>query len=432
MNFQTNIKGSLERNGLAIARDSRAMAGGGGLLALFAAAAAVAAVPGAETSDVDQSSVTLAIPAKATPLPDTVFADPKDAAVQLSATLQPEEGVSALLTRSGVAKADVKAAAALVAEALPAGVAEATEVEILLGANAGKGWRRLERFSFQPGRSFKLTVGRTMTGELKLARDAVSVDATPQHFHGRAGHDLFWSLRAAGVPAQAARDYLDAIASRTALRQVSAKDEFDVVIDHVRDAAGKTKSGPLLYAGLRQGGKTTDLVRWTIGDRDGWYDPSRPEQRVEGFEQPVRSGRITSGFGYRIHPILRFARFHDGVDIGAAWGAPVFAAADGVVSGAGWSGGYGQQVRLAHSDGVMTSYSHLSRIIAAPGTRVQRGQIIGLVGSSGFSTGPHVHFEVRKFGRPVDPATVRQTRYERIGQTDLAALRARLEQLRSI
>ena len=80
----------------------------------------------------------------------------------------------------------------------------------------------------------------------------------------------------------------------------------------------------------------------------------------------------------------------------------------------------------------MTSYSHLSRILAAPGTRVQRGQLIGLVGSTGFSTGAHLHFEVRRLGRPVDPMTLRHAGVERISAADLTALRARLEQLRSI
>ena len=89
-------------------------------------------------------------------------------------------------------------------------------------------------------------------------------------------------------------------------------------------------------------------------------------------------------------------------------------------------------MRLAHPDGVVTSYAHLSRILAAPGTRVQRGQLIGLVGSSGFSTGAHLHFEVRRAGQPLDPATFRPAGVERISATDLAALRARLEQLRSI
>jgi murein DD-endopeptidase MepM/ murein hydrolase activator NlpD len=296
-----------------------------------------------------------------------------------------------------------------------------------------KGERRLERLSFQPARAFRVTIGRTLAGSLKLARDAVSVDATPQHFSGRAGRDLFWSLRGAGVPAAAAREYLDALSTRTDLKSIGPKDEFDLVIEHLRDAEGKAESGPLLYAGLRrENGNSLRLVRWTVGDRTGWFDPSGPEQRVEGFEQPVRGGRVTSRFGYRMHPILGFGRFHDGLDIGAAWGSPVFAAADGVVTGAGWSGGYGRQVRLAHPDGIMTSYAHLSRILAVPGARVRRGQLIGLVGSSGFSTGAHLHFEVRRSGRPVDPTTFRYAGVQIIGATDLAALRARLEQLRSI
>ena len=432
MNFRTNIRDCFERNGLAIARDSR-VKGGAAAGVLCATAAAVAAVPSASAeTTAPSSSVTMAIPRKASPSLDTLFAEPTGATVQLSARFQPSDDLKALLGRSGVAKADVRAAADLIARALPAGVPDGTEFEILLGPRTGKNERRLERLSFQPGPAFRMIVGRTMAGELKLARDAVSVDATPQHFKGRAGRDLFWSLRAAGVPAEAAREYLDAMATRTDLRKVGPRDEFDLVIDHIRDGAGKAKSGPLLYAGLRrETGGTVQLVRWTVGDRTGWFDPSRAEQRVEGFEQPVH-GTVTSGFGYRIHPILRFGRFHDGVDYGAAWGSPVFAAADGVVTGTGWSGGYGRQVRLAHSGGVMTSYSHLSRILAAPGTRVQRGQLIGLVGSTGFSTGAHLHFEVRRLGRPVDPMTLRHAGVERISAADLTALRARLEQLRSI
>jgi len=423
MKFRTNIRELL-------GGDRRLLTGAGAGL-LCAAAAAVAAVPSASAGTSEpSSSITVAIP-KASLSPDTVFADPTDAAVQLFATLQPGDSLKALLERSGVSKADVAAAAGLVAQALPAGVPGGTEVEILLGPSA-KGERRLERLSFQPGQAFRLVLGRTMAGKLKLARDAVSVDASPQHFTGVAGGDLFWSLRAAGVPAQSAREYIDALATRVDLRQVGPKDEFDLVVDHVRDGAGKARTGPVLYAGLRRrDGRSVDIVRWTVGDRTGWFDPSKPEQRIDGFEQPVR-GRVTSRFGYRIHPILRFGRFHDGVDYGAVWGSPVFAAADGVVTGAGWSGGYGRQVRLAHPGGVMTSYSHLSRIIAAPGTRVQRGQLIGLVGSSGFSTGAHLHFEVRRAGQPVDPATFRPAGVERISATDLAALRARLEQLRSI
>lgn len=432
MNFHMELRELFSGHGLASVRNARVQLGG--TAALCAAVAAVAAVPSASASTVGQigSSVTITIPKEPQPSPDTVFVEPTNATVQLFGKLQPADSLKDLLERSGVARADIKVATGLAAKALPAGIPDGTDVEILLGASAGKSKRRLERLSFQPGRAFLIVVGRTMAGELKLARDAISVDATPQRFHGRVGRDLFWSLRAAGVPAQSAREYLEALSTRAAVGRAGPKDEFDLVIDHVRDASGKTKSGPLLFAGLnRANGRRLNLVRWTVGDRTGWFDPSKAEQRVEGFEQPVR-GRVTSGFGYRIHPILHFGRFHDGIDFGAAWGSPVFAAADGVVTGAGWSGGYGRQVRLVHPDGVMTSYSHLSRILAAPGSRVQRGQLIGLVGSSGFSTGAHLHFEVRRFGRPVDPATFRLAGVQVIAATDLAALRARLEQMRSI
>ena len=433
MIFQLALRDRFRLDGISITDGARLKFAAAGA-ALCLAAAAVATVPTATAGTAEpSSSITLAIPRMASPPPDTVFAQPDQAAVQLLATLQPSDSLKSLLARSGVAKADIAAASALISQTLPAGIADGTEVEILLGPTVRKGERRLERLTFQPGRAFRMTVGRTLAGNLKLARDAVSVDATPQHFRGLAGRDLFWSLRAAGVPAATAREYLDAVSTRIDPRKMASKDEFDLVIDHLRDAKGKAKSGPLLYAGFRRAnGASLNLVRWTVGDRTGWFDPSRAEQRVEGFERPVRGGRITSGFGYRMHPILGFGRFHDGLDIGAAWGSPVFAAADGVVTGAGWSGGYGRQVRLAHSKGIMTSYAHLSRILAVPGTRVRRGQLIGMVGSSGFSTGAHLHFEVRRAGRPVDPRTFHYASLQVIGPTDLAALRARLEQLRSI
>jgi murein DD-endopeptidase MepM/ murein hydrolase activator NlpD len=433
MSFQLALRDRFRLDGLAIIDSTRLKFGAAGV-ALCAAAATVAAVPSASAGTSEQSSsVTVAIPRKASPPPDTVFAEPDRAALQLFARLQPSDSLKGLLVRSSVAKSDIAAASMLMARTLPAGISAGTEIEISLGKPSRKGERRLERLTLQPAPAFRVTIGRTLAGNLKLARDAVSVDATPQHFRGRAGRDLFWSLRGAGVPAAAAREYLDVLSTRMDMRSVGPKDEFDIVIDHLRDATGKAESGPLLYAGLRrENGRSLNLVRWTVGDRMGWFDPSTPEQRVEGFQQPVRGGRITSRFGYRMHPILGFGRFHDGLDIGAAWGSPVFAAADGVVAGSGWSGGYGQQVRLAHPDGMMTSYAHLSRILAAPGARVQRGQLIGLVGSSGFSTGAHLHFEVRRFGRPIDPATFRYAGVQVIDATDLAALRARLEQLRSI
>ena len=171
------------------------------------------------------------------------------------------------------------------------------------------------------------------------------------------------------------------------------------------------------------------MVRWTLGGRTDWYDANdKIEQNSSGMMWPV-SGPITSGFGLLVHPILRFARMHRGIDFGAGRGAPVYAAADGQVSRAGWAGGYGRQVRLVHGGGIATSYSHLSGIVADGGTMVRKGQLIGYVGSSGLSTGPHLHYEVYRGGVAVNPMSVRFTGAAVVDAKAMDALKARVRTL---
>lgn len=124
---------------------------------------------------------------------------------------------------------------------------------------------------------------------------------------------------------------------------------------------------------------------------------------LEGYVMPT-SGSIGSAFGPRVHPIFGTVRQHTGVDIGAATGNPIWASKDGRVIFAGWKGGYGNTVVMVHGDGTVTTlYAHMSVIHAAPGDRVDQGEVIGEIGSTGFSTGPHLHFEVRVNGEPKDP-----------------------------
>ncbi|HEY9605342.1 MAG TPA: M23 family metallopeptidase, partial [Allocoleopsis sp.] len=114
-------------------------------------------------------------------------------------------------------------------------------------------------------------------------------------------------------------------------------------------------------------------------------------------------GPITSGFGWRRHPILGYVRFHSGVDFGASYGSVIRAAESGRVIFAGWYSGYGNAVIINHGGGIATLYGHTSKLYVAEGQTVQVGQAIAAVGSTGLSTGPHLHFEVRKNGEPVDP-----------------------------
>ena len=272
---------------------------------------------------------------------------------------------------------------------------------------------------FAPKRSASFAV------EPAPAPKPVPIPTGPLRIQGRAGDGLYWSLRSAGASPQVAAEYLAALATEIDVGEIGPADTFDLVLgsDH-----------QLLYAGLaRVGQSALELVKWTAGGRSEWVDAAnaqQPEPTASGMMMPV-DGHITSYFGYRYHPILHFTRFHAGLDIGASWGSPIVAAGDGRVVAAGWAGGYGREVQIAHGGGLVSLYGHMSQSVAQPGSFVRQGQVIGYVGSSGLSTGPHVHFEVRLGGQPVNPLGVRLVSAP-VVDTHLAdAVRARLKALLS-
>lgn len=125
---------------------------------------------------------------------------------------------------------------------------------------------------------------------------------------------------------------------------------------------------------------------------------------------PLGGSVLTSGFGMRRHPLFGGYRPHLGVDLAAPTGTPIFAPSDGVVGKADWAGGYGLLVALEHGKGIQSRYGHLSRLNVSAGQRVRKGDVIGYVGSTGRSTGPHLHYEIRIDGRPVQPDLHRSTK----------------------
>ena len=130
---------------------------------------------------------------------------------------------------------------------------------------------------------------------------------------------------------------------------------------------------------------------------------SAPSVSSSGFVRPV-PGAVSSGFGMRVHPITGQNRMHNGLDMNAAHGDPIRAVRSGTVILAGVKGGYGNTIMIDHGGGMVTLYAHQSRFGSSVGDRVAAGEVIGYIGSTGLSTGPHLHFEVRINGNPVDPA----------------------------
>ncbi|HKX91802.1 MAG TPA: M23 family metallopeptidase [Sphingomicrobium sp.] len=218
----------------------------------------------------------------------------------------------------------------------------------------------------------------------------------------RIGSNLTEALQKAGVPERIGREYVGVLARAITLADgLSVEDKFDLVYE-------PGQKGRLLYVGLdRVARADVELMKWTDGKEMVWINGDGVGgETSQGMSMPV-NGRVTSGFGSRFHPILGYRRMHAGLDLAARYGAPIVAAADGRVTSAGWAGGYGQIVRIAHAGGIQTMYGHMSRIAARGGEMVRQGQVIGYVGSTGLSTGPHLHYEVLKNGRPVDPKSVK-------------------------
>ncbi len=198
-------------------------------------------------------------------------------------------------------------------------------------------------------------------------------------------------------------------------RRVQPGDSFDVFYtgedEGTNNSAEKTE---VLYAALTVGGETKKYYRFQTPD-DGivdYYDETGKSAKKFLVRKPVNEAIMRSGFGARRHPILGDIRMHTGVDWATAYGTPIFAAGNGAIEKIGWEGGYGKYIRIKHNNGYETAYGHMSAFAKGMevGKRVRQGQVIGFVGSTGQSTGSHVHYEILVNGRFVDPMRVKLPR----------------------
>jgi murein DD-endopeptidase MepM/ murein hydrolase activator NlpD len=194
-------------------------------------------------------------------------------------------------------------------------------------------------------------------------------------------------------------------------RKVQAGDSFDVL--YADDETGEGHN-EVRYAALTVGGETKKYYRFQTAD-DGvydYYDETGVSAKKFLVRKPVAVGMMTSPFGWRTHPLLHISELHSGVDWGAPFGTPIFAAGNGEIEEIGLKGGYGKYVRIRHPNGYETAYGHMTAFARGldVGSKVRQGQIIGFVGSSGMSTGSHVHFEIIVNDRFVDPMRIKLPR----------------------
>jgi murein DD-endopeptidase MepM/ murein hydrolase activator NlpD len=358
---------------------------------------------------------------------------PERPSLKLIATIGEGDGLLSALERAGVASAEAEKAAELIGGIVPVDeIRPGTAIDITLGRRANRRtFRPLDALSLRARFDLRLSLKRNR-GKLVVTSQAIAVDETPLRIQGAVGFSLYRSARAAGVPAKVVENYIKAIASQIDVSDMDSSDRFDIIIEHRRAETGETEMGGLMFAGLDRGrGKDLRLLPWEQDGRTQWFEASGVGKQNGLLQRPV-AGAVSSSFGLRLHPILGYFRMHKGQDFRAAAGTPILAATDGRIVAAGRAGGYGNQVRIAHAGGLMTSYSHMSRIATRVGEAVRQGEVIGYVGSTGLSTGPHLHYELYRNGVQVNPASVKYITRAQLSGAELAAFKAKLKSLMSV
>ncbi len=360
-------------------------------------------------------------------------AAPERPKIEVVATLANGDSFVRMLQRAGIGGADLARASGLVSQALPLDeIVPGTQIDITLGRRPEPGAARpLDSLAFRARFDLALAIERGDDGGLALERRVIRVDNTPLRIRGVAGDSLYRSMRAAGAPAGAVQQYLKALGEQVDLEEgVRPNDTFDMILSYKRAATGERQAGQLLYAGIDRGGKPrTQLMRW--GSEGRFYEASGAGEQRSGLLAPV-PGRITSSFGMRRHPILGYTRRHAGMDFKAGYGQPIVAVTDGRVLSAGRAGGCGNAVKLAHAGGIQTRYCHMSRMAVSAGQSVRRGQVIGYVGSTGLSTGSHLHYEMYRNGQAVNPASVAFVTRALLSGESLRRFREILSQLKTV
>ncbi|MEM7024940.1 MAG: peptidoglycan DD-metalloendopeptidase family protein [Pseudomonadota bacterium] len=256
---------------------------------------------------------------------------------------------------------------------------------------------------------------------------------------GRIDDSLFLSADRAGVPRSVTVELMRLLSWDVDFqRDIRVGDAFETLFEEVslEDQSGPVRGGDVLYASLSLSGEVLDAFRFEQEPGEiEYFDRTGRSLRKFLLRTPVDGARLSSRFGMRKHPILGYSRMHKGVDFAAPRGTPIYAAGSGRIAAAGRKGSYGKYIKIRHSGEYSTAYAHLSRIAKGirPGKRVRQGQVIGYVGSTGRSTGPHLHYEVLRNDAQINPLKVKQPPTTQLAGADLERFRkevARIDRLR--
>ena len=281
-----------------------------------------------------------------------------------------------------------------------------------LASNKIEPQARLIGLDFRADAENRIHVRRDKTGALAADKETIEMTTRLLSIAGRIDGSLYLSAKAAGAPDQIIADLADAFSYDVDFqREIFGGDEFEAIFEARYDDQGDLVStGDILFARLKWRGRSKEKGYYLFasrqdGDRPDFYDARGKGAKRLLMKTPIDGARLSSRFGTRKHPILGYRRAHKGVDFAANRGTPIKAAGDGVIERSDRYGSFGNYVRIRHANGYKTAYAHLKGFARGirKGKRVRQGDIIGYVGTTGRSTGPHLHYEVHLNGKAVNP-----------------------------
>jgi len=341
------------------------------------------------------------------------------------------ETVSQALARAKLDPADVAAAIQALGETFPFRRVRPGD-QLRVERRAGEG--ALHRLSIRQGPIDEWIVGRSSSGALHASKREVAVRTDVVRVSVTIRSSLYESLQAAREDPGLAVLAADVLAWDVDFYQdVRNGDRMRVVVEKVYGDDRFVRFGEVLateYDGEATGRKR--LFRFTDAEgRTSYFDEDGQSARRGFLKSPLRYAYITSGFGSRRHPLSGYVQQHPAIDYGAPTGTPVWAVGDGTVKTAGWLGDCGKAVVLRHRNGLETLYCHLSGVAVNAGTRVNQKQVVGWVGSTGASTGPHLHYGVKRNGGFVNPFALKLPREAPLKPEQLEQFRRQLAPLRA-
>jgi murein DD-endopeptidase MepM/ murein hydrolase activator NlpD len=362
------------------------------------------------------------------------FAQPVNVQIMVRAG----ESLAQALTRSGVSTTEAQTAVNLLSQAFDVvnmGKGMSLQAAIAKPESGSLKPSQLLGLTVRTGPAKQLTLTTSHDGAMRLRALEESVREESRVAIGTIDGSLITSASALGATPNITGQVLKLFAHKIDFeRDIKPGDTFKLVFDRKVTESGRVvESGNLLYAEITANGAVNRFYAFKRkGDKEPQYFDELGKN-IKGFllATPV-AARTSSGFGMRIHPIQGFMKMHTGIDFAAPTGTPIYAAGDGIVADSKWWGGYGRWVRITHNADWQTGYAHMSRIAVTPGQRVKQGDLIGYVGSTGNSTGPHLHFEVWYKNRPINPKDAKVPQGTVLAGTDLVNFNAKKHEIDSM